>query len=171
MSELDWKEALRQELEHSGKSLNALAKELNVSSSKLSQVVRGIYPGKDDDLKLAVMGKLMRQTVTCPVKGAIPINVCDAYQKQPFSSANRERVRLYRACRNGCPYSSLCSDDQKRQKPQETAPLSEYYNLEEQRNFIKRTADNDPQRLAELYERELERLAVKYNQLIWKRQQ
>ncbi len=166
MSELDWKEALRQEIEHSGKSLNVLAKELGVSSSKLSQVVRGIYPGKDDDLKLAVLGKLMRQTISCPVKGEIPINVCDTYQKQPFSSANRERVRLYRACRNGCPHSSHCNDGQTHSKPKEAAPLNEYYNLEEQRNFIKRTAHNDTKRLAEL-----ERLAVKYNQLIWKRQQ
>nr|WP_192867674.1 helix-turn-helix transcriptional regulator [Thaumasiovibrio occultus] len=172
MNESDWMDVLRQEAKYSGKSLNALAKQLGVSSSKLSQVLRGIYPGQTEDLRIAVMGQLMDQTVNCPVRGAIRLDECAAQQKQPFSTANRERIRLYRACRSGCPHASPelnTNDDGKTNKVVNKAPMGEFYNLEQQKNFIRRTADGDMSKMAELLERELERLAMKYNQLLWQR--
>ncbi|MBV7262591.1 helix-turn-helix transcriptional regulator [Photobacterium sp. WH24] len=166
MSSEDWIEALKQEIAKPGRSQNQVALELGVSSSKLSQVLRGIYPGQVEDLKIAVEGKYMAKTVVCPIKGEIAVDVCKAFQKQPFSSANRERVRLYRACRSGCPHSSL-TNKQQGQRIEVQQVEVQYYALDEQRAFINRASGGDLEKKLALYDKELERLAVKYNQLLW----
>lgn len=45
--------------------------------------------------------------VDCPVLGTIDRGRCLDEQAQKYSSANRTRVQLFRACRSGCPHSSV----------------------------------------------------------------
>lgn len=167
MSDNEWLEALRAEIEKPGNSLNKVANELGVSSSKLSQALRGIYPGSVKDIRIKVEGMYLTRRVTCPVKGDIPVNECADNQKRPFSSSNRERVRLYKACRSGCPHSKL-EQTSKAKAISVVSEENDIYNLDNQLAFLKREAKANTLRLNELLEAELTKLAAKYNQLLWK---
>ncbi|MDX1301219.1 hypothetical protein [Photobacterium sp.] len=167
MSNEDWLETLKGEVAKPGSSQNKIAKELGVSSSMLSQVVRGIYPGNTEILKIKVKGKYMKATVTCPIKGELPINECLMYQEMPFSSANRERVRMYRACRSGCPHSSLETTAKAQRIDIKAATEEEVYHLDNQLAYLKRTAKGNTLELNQLLEKELTKLSARYNQLLW----
>ncbi|EJK2116150.1 helix-turn-helix transcriptional regulator [Vibrio navarrensis] len=166
MSEKTWLDALKAEIEKPGNSQNKVAKELGISTSKLSQTLRGVYPGSVEDIRIKVEGMYLTRTVTCPVKGDIPIHECADNQQRPFSSSNRERVRLFKACRSGCPHSKL-------EQTTNTKAISvvseenDIYNLDNQLAFLKREAKGNSLRLNELLEAELIKLAAKYNQLLW----
>lgn len=167
MKELTWLEVLRDEINKPGKSQNKVAKELGFSSSMISQVLRGKYPGSIENLKLKVEGRYMNLTVSCPVKGEIPVDECREHQSRPFSSANRERVKLYRSCRSGCPHSSLPATAKSQRIDIKVTAGDEVYNLENQVAFLKRAAGGDSLKLNELLEKELTKLATRYNQLLW----
>ncbi|MDO6497356.1 helix-turn-helix domain-containing protein [Photobacterium sanguinicancri] len=166
MNNETWLTVLQREIDKPGKSQNKVAKELGVSSSKLSQALRGVYPGSIEDLKVKVEGKYMARTVTCPIKGEIPIDECSANQERPFSSANRERVRLYKACRAGCSYSKLDVTAKSRSIDVKVI-TDDVYHIDNQIAFLRRTAKGNSLRLNELLEAELTKLASKYNQLLW----
>lgn len=101
----DWLETLRQECQQT--SQNRVATRLGVSSAMISQALRGIYPGDLNGLRKRVEGELMGSEVSCPVLGDISSRQCLDCQRQPFAATNAQRVRLYRACRSGCPNSQL----------------------------------------------------------------
>ncbi|HQS09506.1 MAG: hypothetical protein B7Y12_02005 [Rhizobiales bacterium 24-66-13] len=84
-----------------------LARRLAVSGSQLSQALANRYPGDMARLEDRVRGALMGVTVVCPVLGEIGRDQCIREQAKPWSSASSVRVRLHRACRDGCPHSSL----------------------------------------------------------------
>lgn len=167
MSESNWLEVLKNEIEKPGNSQNKVARELGVSSSQISQVLRGIYPGSIETLKVKVEGKYMQRTVTCPIKGEIPVDECQEHQSRPFSSANRERVKLYRSCRAGCPHSSLEATAKSQRIAIKVTTEEEVYHLENQLAFLKRAAEGNSMKLNELLEKELTKLATRYNQLLW----
>lgn len=163
----DWLNVLREEIAKPGRSGASVARELGVSNSKLSQIVRGIYPGSDEDVRLKVIDLYMDAQVICPVKGKISIKECYEHQRRPFSSANRERIRMHRACRSGCPHSELeqtCNSKQVELKIE----MSESYDIQRQIAFITSKANGDIEVKAALLQKELERLAARYNQLVWK---
>ncbi|MGF1689318.1 helix-turn-helix domain-containing protein [Photobacterium japonica] len=164
---MNWLEALKAELNKDEVTQNKLARDLGISSSMLSQVVRGIYPGNTDTLQARVEGRLMDYTVQCPVKGCIRRDECLDHQKKPFSSANRERVKIHRACRSGCPHSTLEPTVNAQRIDVRASPTDEAYNLDSQLAYIRRSAQGDPLKLNDLLEKELSRLASRYNQLLW----
>ena len=168
MSEENWLCVLQQEVDRSGNSQSKMAKKLGVSTSMLSQVLRGIYPGSIDALKVKVEGMFMDHNVTCPLKGIIPVNECQEHQKRPFSSSNRERVKLYRACRSGCPHSSLTATA-KTQRIDVKIVSDDLYNIDNQLAYLRRIASGDMMKLSQLLEKELVRLATKYNQQLWEK--
>lgn len=167
MSEKTWLDALKAEIEKPGNSQNKVAKELGISTSKLSQTLRSVYPGSVEDIRIKVEGMYLTRTVTCPVKGDIPVNECADNQQRPFSSSNRERVRLYKACRSGCPHSKL-EQTTSGKAVSIVSEENDIYNLDNQLAFLKREAKGNSLRLNELLEAELIKLAAKYNQLLWK---
>lgn len=167
MSEKNWLEILQSEVDRQGKSQNKVAAELGISTSKLSQTLRGIYPGSTEDIQLKVESMYMSKTVFCPaLKRDISLRECAGNQERPFSSANRERVKLYKACRSGCEHSKLEQTANSKLIPVATSG-SEIYNLDNQLAFLKREAKGNPLRLSELLEAELTKLATKYNKLYW----
>ena len=106
----DWLETLRSACAASSQS--AIARQLKQSdgypsAALLNQVLKGSYRGRTDRLQAIVEGELMGQTVVCPVLGSISRSDCEAHQTRKFGYTNPQRVRLYRACRSGCPNSKL----------------------------------------------------------------
>lgn len=91
----------------------AIAKRIGYSSSTVSQVLSNKY-GMGDIAKFeqVVRGALMAETVACPIVGDMTRDVCLNWQARPFSTTNSNAVRMYQACRSGCPHSRLAPGDQ-----------------------------------------------------------
>jgi len=82
------------------------------SPSAINQVLKGKYKGRTERLKALVEGVYMRRTVTCPVSDEISSDTCEENQSRPFINTNPIRVRLFKACRGGCPHSRLEKGDE-----------------------------------------------------------
>lgn len=85
----------------------AVARRLGVSPTMVNQALKGVYRGDLEGLQSRVEGALMGQHVICPVLGQLPRNECMDHQARPFATTNPLRLRMYRACRAGCPHSRL----------------------------------------------------------------
>lgn len=97
----DWIKILALAADQSSQS--AVAKRLGKSGAAVSQILANKYHADTGAIERVVRGVLMGVTVECPVAGEISIAVCSANQQQPFSTANRQSVRLHRACPQ-CPH-------------------------------------------------------------------
>lgn len=100
-----WIEALQSECARTSQA--RAARRLGVSASMVNQVLSGAYKADTARIEQLVRGELMNETVLCPVMGEISRRKCVDAQARPFAATNRLRVALYKACRSGCPYSSL----------------------------------------------------------------
>lgn len=89
----------------------AVGKRLGYAGSTISQVLSSSYPGDMDRLEQVVRGVLMAETVICPRLGETSRNVCQQWQRRPFSTASSNAVAMYQACRSGCPHSRLGGGD------------------------------------------------------------
>jgi transcriptional regulator with XRE-family HTH domain len=103
--EPEWLAALRRACKESPQA--AVARRLGVSPATISQVLKGTYRADLSGIEQRVRGALFGETVDCPILGDIKRNVCLDWQDKPFAATNELRVMLYRACRDGCPYSKL----------------------------------------------------------------
>ncbi|WKE64362.1 helix-turn-helix transcriptional regulator [Gallaecimonas kandeliae] len=159
-----WLVVLQEQTEKA--SQRQVAAALGVSASMVNQVLKGTYKGDLDTLRVKVEGHFMHSCVKCPVMGEIPIHECKSNQERPFKSSNPLRVKLFRACRAGCPHSQL----ENTAKTQRITPVQgqddERYPLDTQLDYCRRMAQS-PAEHAELLERELSRLANRYNALVW----
>lgn len=109
----DWIEVLRRECERSSqaKVANRLRQSDGFPSPTIiNQVLHNKYPGRKDRLKDIVEGVFLHTTVHCPVLDEITADVCADHQSRPFANTNPTRVKLFQACRNGCPHSRLEQD-------------------------------------------------------------
>ena len=89
-------------------SQSAIARKVGYSPSAVSQVLSNSYQNGDiGRVEQAVRGALMAETVDCPVLGDLPRNTCVIWQRKPFATTNSHRIRMFQACRNGCPHSLL----------------------------------------------------------------
>lgn len=80
------------------------------SATVINQVLNDKYPAPTNRLQALVEGVFLNRTVECPVQGEIPSDQCEEYQTRPFAATNPTRVRLYQACRHGCPNSRIKED-------------------------------------------------------------
>lgn len=86
----------------------AVARKLSYSGSTVSQVLSNTYQlGDMARVEAIVRGALMAENISCPVIGDMGRDVCQGWQKRPFSTASANAVRMYQACRNGCPHSRI----------------------------------------------------------------
>lgn len=90
----------------------AVARQLGVSASALNQVLKGVYKGQVTRIQTLIEGRLMNQTVACPVAGDLPKHKCLEHQARDvrMATVNPLFSRLYRACRSGCPHSKLTQE-------------------------------------------------------------
>ena len=97
----DWVTALAVTCDASG--LRATARRLDVSPTLVSLTInrRQRATGLLED---RVRSRLMAELRVCPVLGPITEDACAREQARPLATTNPHRVRLYRACRDGCPY-------------------------------------------------------------------
>ncbi|PTW61394.1 hypothetical protein C8N35_102103 [Breoghania corrubedonensis] len=87
--------------------LAATAKRVGYSTSAVSTAIRGVYAGDLGRIEDRVRGALMGAVVECPALGEIGRHACLDWQKRAFAPSSAARVRVYRACRAGCPHSKL----------------------------------------------------------------
>lgn len=99
----DWVHALATEC--SATSQKAAAGRIGYSPAVVNTVLARTYKGDLTAVQQAVEGALLSATVMCPVAGDIPSHVCLEYQRRPLVPTNSQRVRMFRACRSGCPHS------------------------------------------------------------------
>jgi len=86
----------------------AIGRKLSYSASTVSQVLSNTYQlGDMARVEAVVRGALMAETVACPVIGEIGRDVCQGWQKRPFSTASANAVRMHQACRSGCLHSRI----------------------------------------------------------------
>lgn len=97
----DWIKALAEACDEAG--LRKTALKLNASPAIVSLAISNKRE-KLDFIKAKVEAVLMITMVSCPVRGIMGRDECLREQAKPFSSVNPQRVQLYRACRDGCPY-------------------------------------------------------------------
>ncbi|MGE6316449.1 hypothetical protein ACQKC1_11840 [Shewanella baltica] len=164
MNKEKWFQVL--ELKVSESSQAQIARELGVSPTMLNQVLLNKYKGNIDTIKNRVEGRYLRHHVQCPVAGQISVDTCRDNQERPFSSTNPQRVRLYRACRGGCPHSQLKQSAVTQRIDVQSATDSRY-NVEEQLAFCRRLAQGDQLHHIELLERELQKVANRLNSALW----
>jgi DNA-binding transcriptional regulator YdaS (Cro superfamily) len=103
--ELHWLAALRLACEKDSQA--AVARRLGLSPATISQVLKGTYKADLSGVEQRVRGAILGETVDCPILGDIRRHVCLDWQAKPFAATNEQRVRMFRACRDGCPYSKL----------------------------------------------------------------
>ena len=101
----EWVAALAAEADRTSQS--ATARRLRYSPAVVSCTLKRSYKGSLSAVEGRVRDVLMRASVVCPVLGTIASERCLTEQAAPFTGTNHVRVRLYRACRNGCPNSRI----------------------------------------------------------------
>lgn len=87
-----------------------VGKLLGYSGAVVSMVLSNKYGGDMIRFEALVRGALMAETVHCPTLQEISRDRCQYWQKRPFSTASGNAVRMYHACRSGCPHSRLKPD-------------------------------------------------------------
>jgi hypothetical protein len=143
-----------------------VARDLGVSTTMINMVLHNKYKGSLETIRNRVEGRYLKQTASCPVSGEISIDTCRDNQNRPFSSTNPLRVRLYRACRGGCPHSSLAQTAVTQRIDVQNA-VDTRYKVEEQLAFCSRLAQGDSRLHIELLERELQKVANRLNSALW----
>ena len=103
----DWVMVLAEACARSSQS--AVAKKVGYSAPTISAVLSNTYNGNMPKVEEAVRWQLIGDTVSCPILGAIRKNECLDWQAKPYAATSSHRVAMYRACRDGCPYSRIAT--------------------------------------------------------------
>lgn len=144
-----------------------VAEKLGVSTAVISQVCNEKYPGDMARIQALVESVYLAKTVNCPVLGEIAWHTCQQNQKNEHTS-NPQKLRIYRACRSGCPSSNLPVTQNIQIQPQVNRGYRHnHYDAEAVISRLKRQAETDGKahQLAELLQSELINLAARYNRL------
>ena len=102
---MTWLDELRRHVDDS--SLGVVASEMGLSKATISLVLNGKYNGDMVRIQNLVESVYMGHTVTCPVLGEIPKHKCLAHQSTKHVGSTPNAIRLWKACRSGCPSSQL----------------------------------------------------------------
>jgi hypothetical protein len=105
----DWITALAQECDRA--SQRAVALRIGYSAGAVNQVLAAKYKAPTDRIEQAVRGAYLSAVVDCPAAGQVAADRCLEIQRQPWAATNPQRVRLYTACRSGCPHSRVNPKD------------------------------------------------------------
>jgi hypothetical protein len=99
----DWVAALADECDRRA-SQASVARSLGYSASTINQVLHNKYPGDQGRVEQKIRGVLLAETIDCPAAGTMRRDACLAHQGRG-DVGSPLRVRLFRACRGGCPHS------------------------------------------------------------------
>ena len=157
-----WLEVMAEQAEQHGQK--AVAEKLQISRATVSQVLSCKYPGDLDRIQKLVEGAYMNRTVVCPVLGEIPLNECLANQSNTRTTGNPLRIKLYRSCRSGCPFSSLDASQVFSVQSSLTSRRNEY-DAEGTIRRLSMQAGDDKSELIQLLKTELKHLGAKLNRV------
>lgn len=102
----DWIVALAEACQN--ETQTGVARRLSVSGSQISHVLANNYAGRLDRIEQLVRGVYLGATVSCPVLGDIGRDRCLEEQSRTYAATSSVRVRLFHACRAGCPHATHC---------------------------------------------------------------
>jgi hypothetical protein len=91
--------------------LNGAAARIGYSPATTSQVINAKYLGDLAKVEERVRGALMGLSVDCPVVGELSRDQCLDWQKKPYAPTSAHRVRMFHACRAGCPHARIKGGD------------------------------------------------------------
>lgn len=103
-SEPRWIAELREQC--SKRTQTAVAEQIGYSPAVVNQILKGTYKGSLSAVEKAVRGAFLGETVNCPVVGELEAHRCNEFQRQPYTSSNKQRVMLYRACHKPCEHNT-----------------------------------------------------------------
>jgi hypothetical protein len=101
----DWIITLAEECDRT--SQRQVAGRIGYSAGAVNQVLANKYKAPTDRIEQAVRGAYLSAVVNCPASGEIAADRCLEIQRQPWAATNPQRVRLFTACRSGCPHSRI----------------------------------------------------------------
>ena len=101
----DWVRAMAEACDASSQA--QAARRMGYSPATVSLVLRNAWSRDLSHVGAAARGAFLSATVDCPVLGTVGTSECVTHQRAKFSTVNTLCVRLYRACRAGCPHSRL----------------------------------------------------------------
>lgn len=101
----DWILAMAEECDRT--TQRQVAVRIGYSAGAVNQVLAAKYKAPTDRIEQAVRGAYLSAVVHCPAAGEMAADRCMEIQKQPWAATNPQRVRLYTACRSGCPHSRI----------------------------------------------------------------
>jgi transcriptional regulator with XRE-family HTH domain len=163
---MTWLDVMAEQAELHGQK--AVAEKLQISRTTVSQVLGGKYPGDMERMQKLVEGAYMNRTVTCPVLGEIPLNECLAHQANTRTTGSPIRIKLYRSCRGGCPFSSLDAAQVFSVQSSLTSRRNEY-DAEGTIRRLAMQAGEDKSVLIQLLKTELKHLGTKLNRILKER--
>lgn len=165
-----WQQILAEQAKAHGQG--ATAKELGISKSVVSQLINNKYPGDIWRMQKLVEGAYMNRSVVCPIVGEIPLHQCDKHQCNT-STSNPIKLRLYRACRSGCPHSVLPVQKQFKRiaviTDTSSSNVPKRYSADAVCSRLERQSVSDNggyKQLCELLKQELKAMELRYNKLI-----
>lgn len=175
-----WLDVLRTEVKKT--SLQKVADKTGLSRTLISQTCNDKYPGDLARVRQVVESVFMGAKVQCPILGEIPQHLCMAHQKKQAGELgdNPMAIKLYKACRSGCPYSQIDETEMLRQpirlhvidasEPKTAVSLydasSVIRRMERQANSDAGSSGSSQKILIDLLKSELEAMAVRYNRLL-----
>ena len=106
----DWVMVLAEFADEFG--LGGAADKIGYSRAALSTVLSGKYRGTWANVEAAVRGALMGINVECPVLGEIGLDKCLFWQRRQLSVASPQSIKLFHACRGGCPHAQISGGKQ-----------------------------------------------------------
>ncbi|MBY6223592.1 helix-turn-helix domain-containing protein [Ferrimonas balearica] len=153
----NWIEVLAEQAKQHGQK--AVADKLGLSRTTISQVINRKYPGDLARVQALVEGAYMDKAVACPVLGCLPLNECLIHQANKRTTGSPIRIKLYRACRSGCPNSLYHPGSES----PPALPTTRHYDAQGVIRRLTRQADGDKAVLIDLLKAELLALGTKHN--------
>ncbi|MEQ1890610.1 MAG: transcriptional regulator [Alphaproteobacteria bacterium] len=106
-----WVLALAQAIDAEGGAMpraqKLTAERIGYSNAVVHEVLRNRYRGDHAKVAARVAQCLATDSADCPVLGRISHAECHAHQARKSPGSTPLKVRLYRACRVGCPHSFI----------------------------------------------------------------
>ena len=174
-----WLDVLRSEV--AAGSLAVVSGKLGISRTAVSQLCNDKYPGDMARMQMLVEGVFMGHTVECPILGPIPLHQCQAHQRRSAGDVGNSPsdIKLWKACRSGCPNSQIEEAQQLRQPMRlavrDVTNQSVLYDAQATIRRLERQSASDTsstngaqKKLIDLLKSELEALGVRYNRLVKK---
>jgi hypothetical protein len=107
-----WLDILHEQAEKS--TITEIARQLDYSRTSISLVMSGRYDGSTAKIAAKVI-EIFTDRVSCPHFGCdLTKAVCGDHQSRQMPTSDAAALRLWMACRNGCPNCDLSMDDEAR---------------------------------------------------------